>query len=80
MSDNNENEEHSLLEQVWISIGPQGMVAAAVATAAIGSATGWVNAAYTVMAGLAGAMLWMIGMKLLLMGRPNGYRRDARRR
>lgn len=80
MSDNSEIEEHGLLEQVWISIGPQGMVAAAVATAAIGSATGWMNAAYTVVAGLVGAMIWMIGMKLLLMGRPNSVRSGTRRR
>ena len=73
MSSNNEVEEHSLLEKVWISIGPQGMVAASVAVAAVGSATGWVNAAWTVVAGLIGAAVWMIVMKVLLKGRPAGH-------
>lgn len=73
------NEEHGILEEVWIAIGPQGMVAAAVAATAIGSATGWINALWTILAALVGAMLWMAVMKLLIISRPTRYRRSIKR-
>ncbi|QRM40481.1 hypothetical protein F3X89_21910 [Rhizobium rhizogenes] len=80
MADNNGIEEHGLIEQVWIAIGPQGMVAAAVATVAIGSTTGWINALWSVVAGFGGAIVWLLVMKLLIKDRPAGYRAGSSRR
>jgi hypothetical protein len=68
-------EEHKLLENAWIAIGPQGLAAAAVASIAIGSSNGWLNAALAFAAALAGASIWMFIMKCLMKDRPDGFRK-----
>lgn len=73
MTNSTKKEEHKIIEDAWIAIGPQGLAAAAVAIAAVGSSTGWINSIYTALFGISGVVLWIVVMKFLLLDRPDGY-------
>lgn len=68
-----ESKEHRIIERVWIEIGPQGLVAAAVAIMAIGSASGWKYAVVTACVGVVAAIIWCVGMKFLMSDRPRDF-------